>query len=43
MSAFGTLPFRNPLVAREPPTDHILLLLPFPSAVEAAKDRWGKR
>jgi hypothetical protein len=43
ISAFEPLPFHNPLAVREAPTGHILLLLLFPSAVEPAKDRWGRR
>ena len=43
ISAFGTLRYHNPLAAREPSTDHILLSPYFPNAFAPAKDRWGKR
>src|ERR1700686_2866862 len=43
VGAFETLLFQNPLAVLEPPTDHILLSLPFPSAFAPAKDRRGKR
>jgi len=42
ISSFGTLPLHNLLAVQGPPTDQILLSLPFPSAFEPAKDRWGR-